>query len=68
MFFCVNAELTFKKHGQAPDGDCPNGEGNSHWMSVYEFSKLSLLSLPSLRADDYYSFVPRVCTGYYLPG
>ena len=52
-----NAELSFKKHGQAPDGDCTDGAGNNFRMSVYEFSKLSLLFFPSLRAEDYYSFI-----------
>lgn len=42
-FSGVNAGLTFKKHGQAPDGDCIDGKGANHRMSVYEFSKLSLL-------------------------
>ena len=34
-----NAGVTFKKHGQAPDGDCPNGEGASFRMSVYKFGE-----------------------------
>ena len=55
-FSGVNAELTFRKHGQAPDGDCLNGEGNNFRMSVYEFSKLILLFFPSFRVDYYYYF------------
>ena len=34
-----NAGVTFKKHGQAPDGDCPNGEGANFRMSVYKFGE-----------------------------
>ena len=34
-----NAELTFKKHGQAPDEDCTNGKGHNHRMSVYKFGE-----------------------------
>ena len=56
-FSGANAGLSFKKHGQAPDGDCTNGAGANFRMSVYEFSKLSLLFFPSLREEDYYSFI-----------
>ena len=38
-FSGVNAGLTFKKHGQAPDEDCINGEGANFRMSVYKFGK-----------------------------
>ena len=38
-FSGVNAGLTFKKHGQAPDGDCLNGKGANFRMSVYQFGK-----------------------------
>ena len=36
-----NAGFTFMKHGQAPDGDCPNGKGANFRMSVYKFGELS---------------------------
>ena len=36
-FSGANAGVTFKKHGQAPDGDCINGEGANFRMSVYKF-------------------------------
>ena len=34
-----DAELTFRKYGQAPDGDCKDGKGNSFRMSVYKFGE-----------------------------
>lgn len=40
-FSGANAGVTFRKHGQAPDEDCINGEGASFRMSVYKFGKLS---------------------------
>ena len=40
-FSGADAEFTFRKHGQAPDGDCTNGEGANFRMSVYKFGKFS---------------------------
>ena len=34
-----NAEVTYTKHGLAPDGDCIDGKGANFRMSVYQFSK-----------------------------
>lgn len=39
------AELTFMKHGQAPNADCVSGKGNSFRMSVYKFGKWSFSDL-----------------------
>ena len=34
-----NAELTFRKHGQAAHGDCTDGKGDHFRMSVYKFGE-----------------------------
>ena len=34
-----DAELTFRKHGQADLADCPDGKGHNFRMSVYKFGE-----------------------------
>ena len=53
-FSGANAGVTFKKHGQAPDGDCINGEGANFRMSVYKFGKLDF-SFQDMNTFKYFS-------------
>ncbi|XP_068697054.1 uncharacterized protein [Montipora foliosa] len=55
-FSGVNAGLSFKKHGQAPDEDCINGEGANFRMSVYKFGTLHQGSPAQGSCDVFLSF------------
>ena len=55
-FSGANAEVTIRKHGKAPYGDCTNGAGANFRMSVYKFGKLCF-SFQDMNTSD--------CVGFF---